>query len=286
MRVLVCPVNVSEGRRPDAVSRIAEAAVGRGPVLLDVHSDPDHNRSVLTLAGYPAALVDGLVAATRAAVEAIDLSGHEGVHPRLGAMDVVPFVPVNPDDMAAAITAARTCARRLWEEVGVPCFLYEAASPGPGVRSLPQVRREAFRSLAPDFGGPQAHPTAGATAVGAREILVAYNIELATDDAVVAKRIAAAVRERNGGLAHVRALGFVLASRKTAQVSLNLTRPAITPLADVFAAVSALAAAEGVAVTASEIVGLTPRVALPPSIAPLMLLRPPRILEDELAKLG
>ena len=284
--VLACPANVSEGRRPEVVSKIAAAAGLPGAVLLDVHSDPDHNRSVLTFLGPPDRLVEAMVAATSAAMDMIDLRGHQGIHPRMGAMDVIPFVPLRSAGMPSAVAAARECARRIWAEAGVPCFLYEEATLGGGPpRPLPEVRRRAFRELAPDFGGPHPHPTAGGVAVGARAVLVAYNVDLATEDAAVARRIARAIRERDGGLPHVRALGLSLPSRNASQVSTNLTRPTITPIGVVFEAVANLAAAEGVRVTGSEIVGLTPRAALPPSAEYLMLAQPPKILEDEVARL-
>ena len=280
--LLVCPANVSEGRRAAVVASIGRAAGRPGVHVLDVHTDPDHNRSVLTLAGRAGALVDGVVAAASMAAQAIHLPTHEGVHPRLGAIDVIPFVPVgtDPGRMAAAVSAAREAARRIADEAGLACFLYEEAGFG---RSLPEVRRRAFAGLAPDFGGPGPHPSAGAVAVGARGPLVAYNVDLDTADLVLARHIAASIRERNGGLPHVRALGLALPSRGIVQVSTNLLRPAVTTIGDVFEAVAGLAAAAGVGVKGSEIVGLTPRAALPASTAHLLLRAPPRILETELA---
>jgi glutamate formiminotransferase len=281
--LLVCPANVSEGRRLVVVASIALAAGRPSVQLLDIHTDPDHNRSVLTLAGRVDALVDGVVAAASTAAQMIDLPTHEGAHPRLGAIDVIPFVPVSTDPagMATAVSAAREAARRIADEVGIPCFLYGEAASG---RSLPEVRRRAFADLAPDFGGPGPHPTAGAAAVGARGPLVAYNVDLDTDDVALARHIAASIRERNGGLPHVRALGMALPSRGIVQVSTNLLLPAVTTIGAVFEAVAALAAAAGVDVRGSEIVGLTPRAALPASTAHLLLREPPKILEAELAR--
>jgi glutamate formiminotransferase len=281
--LLVCPANVSEGRRLLVVASIALAAGRPGVQLLDIHTDPDHNRSVLTLAGRADALVDSVVAAASTAAQMIDLSTHEGAHPRLGAIDVIPFVPVStdPTGMATAMSAAREAARRVAGEVGIPSFLYEEAGSG---RSLPEVRRRAFTDLAPDFGGPGPHPTAGAAAVGARGPLVAYNVELDTDDLALARHIAASIRERNGGLPHVRALGMALPSRGMVQVSTNLLRPTVTTIGAVFEAVAALAAAAGVDVRGSEIVGLIPRAALPASTAHVLLREPPKILEAELAR--
>jgi glutamate formiminotransferase len=281
--LLVCPANVSEGRRLVVVANIALAAGRPSVELLDIHTDPDHNRSVLTLAGRADALVDGVVAAASTAAQMIDLPTHEGAHPRLGAIDVIPFVPVSTDPagMAMAVSAAREAARRIADEVGIPCFLYGEAASG---RSLPEVRRRAFADLGPDFGGPSPHPTAGAAAVGARGPLVAYNVDLDTDDVGLARHIAASIRERNGGLPHVRALGMALPSRRIVQVSTNLLLPAVTTIGAVFEAVAALAAAAGVDVRGSEIVGLTPQAALPASTDHLLLREPPKILEAELAR--
>jgi glutamate formiminotransferase len=280
--LLVCPANVSEGRRAIVLASIALAAGHPGVQLLDVHTDPDHNRSVLTLAGSAGPLVDGVVAAASTAAQTIHLPTHEGVHPRLGAIDVIPFVPVSTGGggMATAVSAAMEAARRIADEVGIACFLYGEAGCG---RSLPEVRNQAFAGLAPDFGGPAPHPTAGAVAVGAREALVAYNVDLDTADLALARRIAGSIRERDGGPPHVRALGLALPSRGIVQVSTNLLRPAVTTIGDVFEAVASRAAAEGVGVRGSEIVGLIPRAALPASTAHLLLREPPRVLETELA---
>lgn len=262
---------------------VALAAGRPGVVLLDVHSDADHHRSVLTFAGDLPALVDGLVAATREAAGRIDLRSHEGVHPRLGAMDVVPFVPTawSTRGMQGAVEAARSYAERIATELGIPSFLYGEAAGG---RPLPDLRRRAFHDLAPDFGGPGPHPSAGATAVGARGVLVAYNVELGTPDLGIARRIARAIRERDGGLPFVRALGLALPRRGRVQVSTNLVRPDVTPMSTVFDTVAALAAAEGVEPMGSEIVGLVPAAALGSPTARLRLGAPPKVLEEELAR--
>lgn len=282
---LLCVPNVSEGRRPEVVHAICGAALTAGAHVLDVHSDPDHHRSVITLAGAGRPVVDAAVALAGAAVGAIDLRSHAGAHPRIGAVDVVPFVPAPGAAMEEAVGAARECARRLWEEMGVPCFLYGEADPAR--RPLPEVRRGAFGALPPDVGGPGPHPTAGAAAVGAREALVAFNVNLDTDDVAVARRIAHAVRERDGGLPGVRALGLLLAGRGVAQVSMNLMQPAETTMAAAVDAVAAAAAAEGVAVAGAELVGLAPRAALGGrNAAGLLLHEPPKVLEDALRQLA
>jgi glutamate formiminotransferase len=283
--VLISPTNLSEGRRAPLIAAVAAAAEGAGAQILDLHADRDHNRSVLTVAAGELALANALVAAGLAAQAGIDLRDHTGVHPRMGAIDVVPFVPLNAASIPAARRASLAFAHRLWEEAGIPIFFYGEASLER--RCLPEIRRRAFRDLAPDVGGPQAHPSAGATAVGVRGLLVAYNVNLATGDLDTARSIAAAIRSSNGGLAHVRALGLSLASRGIAQVSMNLIDPLSTGVQEVFDAVHRLAGERGVEVLESEIVGLAPRGSLPASQddwAVLLLTETPRVLEDALAR--
>jgi len=282
--ILECVANFSDGRRREVVQRIVNAAAASDARILDVHSDPDHNRSVLTMAGRQDQVVGAAVAATREAVALIDLNLHQGAHPRLGAMDVIPFVPVLGTRIPEAAKAAMVCAERIWSELAVPCFLYEEASRGRP-RDLPSIRRDAFLSLTPDFGGPAPHPTAGATVVGARETLVAYNVNLATNDIEVARRMAAEIRERDGGLPHVRALGLELRGLGMVQVSTNLIAPAVTKVADVFDRITQLAGNEGVEVVGAEIVGLVPRIAVGErNQETLGLSSSPKILEDELGR--
>jgi glutamate formiminotransferase len=286
-----CVPNVSEGRRQEVVDELVAAFAGADPgvLVLDRSSDPDHNRTVITLAGPGPALVDAAVAGARACARLIDLNRHRGVHPRMGALDVLPFVPLgeatrlagagDPDLDCAAL--AERAGRRIAADVGVPVYLYGAAARRPERAALPAVRGRGFEALrdalgspgatgspgdhpdrAPDFGGPGLHPTAGATAVGAREILVAYNVDLAGAELDLARRIAAAVRERDGGLPAVRAMGVALNERGLAQVSMNLLDYRVTPPAVAFAAVAELAGRAGARVEASEIVGLVPAAAL------------------------
>jgi glutamate formiminotransferase/glutamate formiminotransferase/formiminotetrahydrofolate cyclodeaminase len=230
--VLECVVNISEGRRAAVVAAVADAA---GADLLDVHTDPDHNRSVLTLVGEDAAR-----RVARAAVERIDLGDHTGVHPRLGAVDVVPFVPLGDADEAEALAARDRYVRWSAAELGVPAFAY-----GPE-RTLPDVRRRAFRDLPPSAGPPAPHPTAGATAVGARPLLVAWNVWLAEPDLALARRVASAVRDE-----HVRALGLPVAGG--AQVSMNLVDPLAVGPAEAWDRIAALATPGR-----AELVGLVP----------------------------
>ena len=309
-----CVPNVSEGRRPEVVDEVVAAFAGADPVVLvlDRSSDADHDRSVLTLAGPGPALVEAAVAGARACARLIDLNRQRGVHPRMGALDVLPFVPLgqatslrggaDPDLDCAAL--AERAGRRIAAEAGIPVYLYGAAARRPGRAALPAVRGRGFEALraalaagdaarAPDLGGPGLHPTAGATAVGARELLIAYNVDLAGADLDLARRIAAAVRERAGGLPAVRAMGVALADRGgpgdrgLVQVSMNLLDYKVTPPAVAFAAVAELAERAGARVHASEIVGLVPAAAMA-GVDPADLLlpasTPDRLLEERLAR--
>ena len=275
-RLVECVPNVSEGRRPEVVDEIVTAFAVPGVLVLDRSSDPDHHRTVITLMGLGPALVEAAVAGARACARLIDLNHHRGVHPRMGALDVLPFVPFGAEtrlrggddpDLDCAGLAERA-GRRIAAEVGVPVYLYGAAARHPGWTALPEVRGRGFETLRaapdrlPDFGGPGLHPTAGATAAGAREVLIAYNVELAGADLALARKIASAVRERDGGLPAVRAMGVPLAGRGLVQVSMNLLDWRATPPAAAYAAVAALAGENGARVEASEIVGLAPAGAL------------------------
>lgn len=283
--ILLAVPNFSEGRRRDVINSVVSAGSNPMVRILDVHSDPDHNRTVLTMAGPWVALVDAIVATTREAVALIDLGSHEGIHPRIGAMDVVPFVPIMDSTMEDAKAAAAKCAERIAEELGIPCFLYEESARSRDRRTLPDIRSAAFREWSPDLGGPGYHPSAGATVVGARDLLVAFNINLVSRDVRLADRIARKIRARATGLAYVRAMGVELRTRKVVQVSMNLIRPTETTMADAFDAVSRAAEEQGVDVLESELVGLAPSKALGGRNAESLRLRkPPKILEEELAR--
>jgi len=272
-RVVECVPNFSEGRRREVVDELVRAVTSvTGVVFLDSEMDPDHHRSVLTFAGEPEPVAEAAFAAVRRAAELIDLNHHRGEHPRMGAADVVPFVPVEGVTLDDCVELARQVGRRIGDELGIPVFLYEAAATGPTRVNLADVRRGEFEGLRelvgrdpahrPDFGPESLHPTAGATAVGARRFLVAFNANLATPDVRVARAIASAVREKNGGLMHVRALGFSIEGGRRAQVSMNLVNTEATPIDRVLALVRAEAARHGVAVAGCEIVGLVPEAAL------------------------
>jgi glutamate formiminotransferase len=298
--LLECVPNFSEGRDEATIQAIARAATSaRGVALLDIHRDPDHNRSVLTLAGAPAALGEGVFRAVREAVARIDITKHAGVHPRVGAADVVPFVPLEGATMEAAIELATRTGERLAAELGLPVFLYEEAARVPSRRALPGVRNEGFEKLRdlvgrdpawkPDLGPERLHATAGAACVGARFFLVAFNVDLETRDLEVAKGIAREIRESSGGLPAVRAKAFPLASRGRVQVSCNLVDFRRTGLGRVFAEIEARAGARGVRVARSELVGLIPRAALEGAARDLLRLEGGegggRVLEQSLGAL-
>jgi len=268
-----CIPNISEGRRDDVVAAIRDAALRRGPgvLLLDETSDRDHNRSVLTFLGDGAALVSAMEAMVGAALERIDLREHQGAHPRLGAVDVIPFVPIREATTADAVALAQELGRRVGSTYGVPVFLYEDAATSETRRNLATIRQGEFEGLAakmrepgwkPDFGPEAPHPSAGATVVGARAPLVAYNINLGTSDLSVADRIAKAIRHISGGYRFVKAMGVKLEARNQVQVSINMTNFEKTPLHRVFETVRSEAERHGVPVVGSEIVGLVPQGAL------------------------
>jgi glutamate formiminotransferase/glutamate formiminotransferase/formiminotetrahydrofolate cyclodeaminase len=257
-RWIECVPNFSNGRDASFLDDLARAVRGVAAVrLLDYSADKDHNRSVYTFAGPPEAVAEAAFAAVRIAVERIDLNDHEGVHPRIGAADVVPFVPLENVAMSECADLAHGFANRLWSQLGFPSFLYEKA----GTRRLEEVRRAAKAGAAPDIGIGR-HPTAGACAVGARDFLIAWNIWLETADLEIARRIARSVRFSSGGFPGVKALGLPLASEGIVQVSINSTDFRATPLHAIFDAVKALATSAGVAVRGSELIGLIPAAAL------------------------
>jgi glutamate formiminotransferase len=296
--ILECVPNCSEGRDPAFLEDVRGAVSQvHGVALLDSSADPDHHRSVFTLAGAPDVVSEALFEIAKLAVERIDLRSHHGTHPRMGALDVAPFVPLGDMGSQHAIEAARRFALRLWEELAVPSYFYGLAATTPARQRLENVRRGGFEALlagdasrVPDVGGPRLHPTAGATAVGVRKPLIAWNVELATADAAPARRIAWAIRESSGGLPGVRALGLALPTRHTTQVSMNLVDYERTGPKAVFDRIGELAAAEGVAVIDSELIGLIPRGALGQDGGESLRIRgfrPSMILEDRIeAALG
>ncbi len=267
--IVECVPNFSEGRRKEVVDAIADAiAASPGVRLLDREMDADHNRCVITFLGDRRSVAEGAMAGARKAIELIDMNQHHGAHPRIGALDVLPFVPVSGVSMAECVELARSVGKRIADELGVPVYLYEAAATRPDRKDLPNLRKGEYEGLRteietnpdrrPDFGPTKMHPTAGASVVGARPILIAWNVNLATRDVHVAQRIAKAIRESSGGLPAVRAKGFDLPDRGMVQVSMNMVDYHTTSLVRVFSEIQRRASQEGVQVAESEIVGLTP----------------------------
>jgi len=296
-RVVECVPNFSEGRDPRVVESLVESVESvTDALVLGTHIDPDHNRSVVTFVAPPDGIVEAAVRVVARAAELIDLSRHAGQHPRMGACDVLPFVPVRGVTVEECVALAHEAGRRIWEELQIPVYFYESAARRPERRNLADVRRGGFELLreqigtvperTPDVGEPRVHPTAGACIVGVRPLLIAYNVTLKTGDLGVAKRIARAVRERDGGLLHLKALGFELESRGVVQVSMNLTSYERTNLHHAFEAVRREAEAAGVEVLASEIVGLVPQAALYAAAAHFLKLEnytPDVVLENRIA---
>lgn len=278
-RLIECVPNFSEGRDAAVVEQI-ESAIGSvaGVLLLDRHMDADHHRSVITFAAPAGCVVEAAVRGVERAAELIDLTRHAGEHPRIGAADVVPFVPLEGVTMEECAALAHQAGQQIWRRSAVPVYFYGAAARSPERVSLARIRRGQFD---PDVGGPELHPTAGAVAVGARKLLVAFNVNLDTADVEVARRIARRVRASSGGLAGVQAMGVMLHRRNRAQVSMNVTDFEQTPLEVVFQAVRREAEREGVGIDSSEIVGLAPRRALEGALGNS---HPDRVLETRLAE--
>ncbi len=255
-----CVPNFSEGRDPAKIDAIVDAIRSAGAAVLDRTSDTDHHRSVVTFAAPMEIVGEAAFRAVQQAVVSLDLRSHSGVHPRIGAADVVPFVPVRGVTMEDCARLAQQTGRRIWQELGVPVYLYESAALRPECRNLADIRRGDVPE--PDFGDTARHPSAGAVVVGARKFLIAFNVNLETSDVSIARRIAREVRFSSGGLPYVKAMGVLLASRNLAQVSMNLTDFEQTPVHVAFEAVRAQAARFGVAIAGSELIGLIPRKAL------------------------
>ncbi len=296
-RTIECVPNISEGRRPEVVAE-AVAALKRTPGIrvLDLQSDKDHNRSVFTLVGDETALRAAIPELFAVATSRIDLRSHRGEHPRLGAVDVVPFIPIEGATTGDCVALAREIGKLVAERFGVPIFLYEDAASAPHRRHLEDVRRGEFEGLpekmkdpqwTPDFGPSAPHPSAGASVFGARMPLIAYNINLGTGDLEIAKRIAKGIRHSSGGFRYVKAMGVMLQERGIAQVSINMTDFKKTPLHRVFETVRSEAARYGVNVVGSEIVGLVPMEALLDAADHFLRLegfRPSQVLERKIGE--
>lgn len=272
-----CVPNFSEGRKIETVERLSEAIQSvETACVLDTHIDPDHNRSVITFVAEPDFIVEAAVRAVGLSAELIDMRTHSGVHPRLGATDVLPFVPIRGVTMEDCVTLAHQAGERIARELAIPVFFYEQAAMKPERRNLEDVRRGALellrdqiaieRGRAPDVGPLRVHETAGAIAIGARPFLIAFNINLRTTDVSIARKIARAVRSRHGGLPFVKALGFELSSRGLVQVSLNIVNYEVTGITLAYDAVRRETERAGVEIVSTEIVGLIPEKALDRSV--------------------
>ena len=268
-----CVPNFSEGRKPETVARISAAiAAVETACVLDTHIDPDHNRSVITFVASPAHVVEAAVQAVKRASELIDMRTHHGEHPRLGATDVLPFVPISGVTMDDCVRLAHEAGKRIAHELSIPVYYYERAALRPDRVNLEDVRRGMLELLreqittnperAPDDGAPVVHDTAGAIAVGARPFLIAFNVLLRSDDIALARQIAKTIRARSGGLPSLKALGFRLSTRSCVQVSMNLVNYEITGMDAAYEAVEREAERLGVGIDSAEIVGLVPRAAL------------------------
>jgi glutamate formiminotransferase / 5-formyltetrahydrofolate cyclo-ligase len=286
---LIAIPNLSEGRDTDKVGRLSDTVESAGAHVLDIHSDAVHNRSVVTVAGTSATLPDAMAALAEATTE-IDLTRHRGVHPRLGALDVCPIVPHN-GDIDEAIRTARATGLRIVERANVPVYFYGAAATRPETRALPSLRRGGLSALAkralsdlpPDLGSPEIDLSRGVVCVGARDVLIAFNVWLHSEK-VVATAIAHRIRSSGGGPPGIRALAFQIDDSPTSQVSMNLVRPSVTGIDDAFEAVAAAATEVGATLVATEIVGLVPRRFLPnpDAQAARLLIKPGRSLESAL----
>src|SRR5450432_4016491 len=272
-QLIECVPNFSEGRDAAKIDAIVQTILAVPEVvLLDRESDADHNRSVLTFVGPPAAVADAAFRAVERAVALIDLTKQQGAHPRIGAADVVPFIPIEGVTLEDCVALAGRVGMEIWNKLRVPVYLYEAAAKRPERVNLENIRRGQFEALVkemgveparnPDCGDPVCHPTAGATVVGARKFLIAYNINLGTSDIGIARRIAKTIRFSSGGFRYVKSMGVMLASRNLAQVSINLTDFEQTPMHLVFETVRREAERYGVPLVGSEIVGLIPKKAI------------------------
>src|SRR5216684_4064707 len=296
-RLIECVPNFSEGRDPARVDALVAAmSAVEGVYVLDREMDADHNRSVITLAGEPEAVAEAALRGVGKAAELIDLTRHTGAHPRLGATDVVPFIPIEGVTIEDCVVLAKKVGREIWERYRIPVYFYEAAALRPERTNLENIRRGQFEGLrqevlanpdrAPDVGEPRLHPTAGATVVGARKFLIAYNINLNTPDIGTANKIAKTIRFSSGGLRYAKAMGVDLKARGLAQVSINLTDFEQTPIHRVFEMVKREAERYGCAIVGSEIVGLVPKKALEMTADFYLQLEnfsPAQVLENRLA---
>lgn len=271
-KIIECVPNFSEGARKDVIDDIVSAvSEAKEAQVLDISSDPDHNRSVLTMVGDEQGLKDAILILFEKAIEHIDLTKHKGEHPRMGAVDVVPFVPIKGVTMDDCVALSKEIGELVANKFDIPVYLYEESASSPERESLPKIRKGQFEGFfekikqpewKPDFGPQEVHPTAGVVAIGARMFLIAYNVYLSTDNVEIADKIAKAIRHISGGLRYVKALGMMIEERKLTQVSINLVDYQKTPIYRVFELIRAEARRYGVHIVDSEIVGMVPSEAL------------------------
>ncbi len=289
--IIECVPNISEGRRKEVVEEIVKNLRSTGVKILDYSSDPDHNRSVITFVGDKETVKKGALQVARDAVRLIDLRKHHGTHPRMGAVDVIPFIPIKNATMKDCIEISKEVGKQIAEELRVPVYLYAESATTPERKKLPNIRKGEFEGFfekikepewAPDFGERVVHPTAGVTAVGAREFLIAYNINLATTDLKIAKKIARSIRESSGGLQYIQAKGMELKEKNCVQVSMNILNYKKAPLYRVFEIVKMEAARYGVNIIESELIGLMPMKAALDSLA--FYLQFPKLSTDQIVE--
>jgi len=271
-RIIECVPNCSEGRNKEVIEYIADAVRAvPGVTIMDYSSDESHNRSVFTIVGDPDQMGEAAFQFAKACVEKIDMRKHEGAHPRMGAVDVIPFTPVKEVSMEECVELSKKVAQRIWEELGMPVTLYEESASAPHRRNLAAIRKGQFEGMNeklkdpqwyPDYGNHEIHPTAGLVAVGARFPLVAFNINLSTSDVEIANKIAKTIRESSGGLKWIKAIGVMLEERNVAQVSINMINYTKTPMYRVFETVRFEAARYGVSIIGSEVIGIVPMNAM------------------------
>lgn len=274
--IVECIPNFSEGRREEIIKEIANCIESvKGVKLLDYLPDKSHNRTVFTFVGSPDAVLKAAFESAKKAVELIDMRKHTGEHPRMGAVDVIPFVPIKDISIEECIKLSRKLGKKIADELSMPVFLYEESATKPERKNLANIRKGQFEGMSeklkdpdwlPDFGKAKPHPTAGVVAIGARRPLIAYNVNLDTSDVDIAKKIAKIIRERNGGLKSVKAIGVMLEDKNIAQVSINMTDYETAPLYRVFELIKIEARRYGVNILGSEIIGLTPMEALIDSV--------------------
>lgn len=271
-RIIECVPNCSEGRNKEVIEYIADAVRKvPGVVITDYSSDESHNRSVFTIVGDPDQMAEAAFQFAKACVEKIDMTKHEGAHPRMGAVDVIPFTPVKDVPMEECIELSKKVAERIWNELGMPVTLYEESCTAPHRRNLAAIRKGQFEAMPeklkdpqwhPDYGNQEIHPTAGIVAVGARFPLVAFNINLSTSDIEIANKIAKTIRESSGGMKWIKAIGVMLEDRNIAQVSINMINYTKTPMYRVFENVRFEAERYGVQIVGSEVIGVVPMDAM------------------------